>query len=288
VFSNEFLEMKNRELDLNKFKNESLVFLKNENSISDDEKIDVFIVSIRKDFHILPYVIQYARKNILHNVQNVYICSNYSEEILKICKENNCIFINEDHVLPLKKSDINYFPCGLDRRGWIFQQLLKLNSDSICENENILILDSDTLFVRPVRFFKEGKFILSCSDEFHVPYRVCYEKIIKKPPKSNFSFVSHYMIFNKKFLSKLKTKMEELGYNDWYKIILNSALTSDISGFSEYELYGNFLEEFYPEKIIKLYWFNKHFSRESFFHKLKRKQFKFRSFVQSVSFHSYL
>lgn len=273
----------------NKFKrfvNESLSYLKKRDLSMSDIPLDLFIVSIDKDFDMLPEVIFFAKLNILHPIDNIYICSRPSEKVLQICNNNGCIFIDENN-FPFKKDKIDYFPLGVDRRGWLFQQLLKLNSNEVCDNENILILDSDTIFIRPIKFIENGKFVLSCSDEFHQPYREAFKKILGFIPKSEFSFVSHYMLFNKKKLQLLKQHIENKNNKVWFKAIIDSASTESTSGFSEYETYGNFIEEFFPEEMLKIYWFNKSFPRNNL-KKFLLKNRETKQFIQSVSFHSYL
>ena len=120
--------------------------------------IDVVIPTTTKDIHKLSKVIP-SFSNIQHYIDNIYIISPKSEYVLNFCKENNLIFINEDTVLPITLKDINYSPNGVSRSGWIFQQLLKLNIDTFCKNEHILVADSDTVFQRKQYFIKNDKIV---------------------------------------------------------------------------------------------------------------------------------
>ena len=108
-------------------------------------KIDIVIPAIEKDLDTLPYVIDFARLNVLHPISNIYVISPDSEKIKQVCTAKGCIQIHEESFLPFRKSDIDYRVGGVDRAGWMYQQFLKLSANCFCTEENYLVLDSDTL-----------------------------------------------------------------------------------------------------------------------------------------------
>ena len=222
---------------------------------SSNEKIDVMIPTCTKDLKTLEKTIEGIRKNVKHPIENIYIISP-QENIKNFDNLQNCILVDENTVLPINVSDINYYPQGIDRRGWIFQQLLKLNVDNICKNDNILIVDSDTIFSRPQIFIEDNKTILNCSDEYHIPYSKPNKKLLNMNKRFDVSFVSHHMLINKIFLKEIKQRIENECNEIWYQAILNSLDNNEISSFSEYELYGNYMYYFHNDKIKLRYWYN--------------------------------
>lgn len=251
--------------------------------------IDILIPATEKDFDVLPYTIIFARKNILHPIGNIFIVSPISDKITKIASDYNCLMIDENSVLPITLSDIHYLSKnGLDRRGWLFQQLLKLSADVICQNENILLLDSDTLIARPQTFIYENKIIFNCSNyPHHTPYHLVYKKITNHNVIPSFSFVTHHMLVQKSNLKKLKEEIEKLHNDSWYNVIISLADKNDSSGFSEYETYGQFMLRNYPDQILQLYWFNLELSKKKdLSNYLKTPNFA-EPHIKSCSFHSY-
>ncbi|WP_158992234.1 FkbM family methyltransferase [Mucilaginibacter sp. L196] len=239
---------------LNPLLNKDVNFRKN---ISSELPIDVFIPASAKDIETLKNVVANAKLNIHHPINNIYIVAPADcEEIVDICKETGAIFINENEVLGYNKSAINYIVNNQDRSGWLFQQLLKLSADKIVEKENFLILDADTIFIKPKVFVYEQKAILDMSQERHEAYHRVYEQILKIKTTSKLSFITHYMLFNKMMLKDLKAKIELIHNESWDKVILNNVDYTDASGFSEYETYGNFLLAYHPSYVKQEYSFN--------------------------------
>lgn len=114
--------------------------------------IDVLIPAIEKDLATLPHVIDSLRRYVRHPISNIYIVSPNSSKIRNLCSRKNCIFVNETTVLPFTKKDIHYSSSRWNRSGWLYQQLLKMNGDHICRESHFLVIDADTVLIRPHRF----------------------------------------------------------------------------------------------------------------------------------------
>ena len=247
--------------------------------------IDIFIPAIEKDILALPLVIESARKNILHNINKIYVVSN-SERISEICIATDCIFIDENTVLPITKNDINYKVNGLDRSGWIFQQLLKLYGDSVCESESFLVLDADTIFVRPTIFTYGQKTIFYFSDEFNVTYYRTFEKLLHKKIRNIRSFVSHMMLFNRDVLQEFRGIIEKIHEVPWYIAILESMEKNHMVAFSEYECYGNFFLQNRPGLSKLRYWHNRRLDASTLDH-LNMLEKNYGQTCRTLSFHVY-
>lgn len=249
-------------------------------------KIDVIIPAHEKDSDVLPYVIDAVRKNVNHPIGNIVIVSYNAGKIQTVCKEKRCKFVNEDTVLPVTKDEIKYIVNGFDRSGWLFQQLLKLGGDHLSSQEHYLILDADTVFINPKIFEYKGKFIFDCSDEYHKPYFNTYEKLLGTRAKCPLSFVSHTMLIEKAKLENLRKEIENKHKTVWYEAIINNIDKTEVSGFSEYETYGNYVFSHYPKEIILEYWYNLSLKRSEV-RNIESLKKRFSNKYKSLSFQSY-
>jgi hypothetical protein len=239
--------------------------------------LDIYIPASLKDIETLPKVIEGVLKNIKHPITKIYIIAEESNKIKAFCTKYHAEFINEFNVLGYTKNAINYLVDDVDRSGWLYQQLLKLNADSIVKEKYFLILDADTVFIKPKIFIYKNKMILDHSEERHEAYHTAYQKILNQKTSSELSFITHYMLFDRMLLLELKQKIALLHDMKWDDVILRNTDYTNSSGFSEYELYGNFLLEKYPHLIKREYWFN-----------VSGVETANPSYIKSISLHSYL
>src|SRR5690606_22598788 len=131
----------------------------------------------------------------------------------------NCVFINENHVLPVTKRDMHYRSNKWELSGWLFQQLLKLSGDTLCTSKYFLVLDADTVFIRPHVFRAGNKTVFYCRDWSQPEYFRTYRRLLgKKPAKP--SFVTHYMLFERAKLALLKRTIEARHRTSWYRAIM--------------------------------------------------------------------
>lgn len=223
---------------------------------SSDVPIDVVIPATDKDAETLPLVINSVREFVRHPLGTIHIVAPESARLRTISMERGCRFILENDVVPIRKSDIVYHVKGWDRSGWMLQQLIKLNGDKISGNEHFLVLDADTIFAKPVVFKVDEKVILNCSDECHRPYYAMIHRLLDGIRISPFSFVAHHMLMEKSKLRLLKAEVESKSGMKWHEAILKYVDRNEVSSFSEYETYGNFCSNRFPNQVHVDYWFN--------------------------------
>lgn len=246
--------------------------------------LEVVIPCVVTDLKVMPFTVRNLRKFLLHPIHRICIVAPEEPSILDFCSQFNCTFIDENTVLPIKITDIGeYLFQGNDRRGWIFQQLLKLGADSFVETQYYYVLDADTVLTSPQHFIENNKIILNTSDEFHQPYLAAYKKLLGEEPTSPFSFVSHQMLFEKHTLRKLKENIEQHTGMFWYKAIIELINRKENSSFSEYETYGNYLFKYFTNQVKLEYFFNISLNRSLLdkFTAIDYQKYK------SVSFHWY-
>ena len=78
------------------------------------------------------------------------------------------------------------------------------------------------------------------SYEEHQPYYDNIHRLIPDLPLDTLSYVDHKMLFDKEQLEVLH---QTLGGEEWVKTILENYDRHSHAGFSEFELYGNFVKE---------------------------------------------
>ena len=265
-----------------------------ESDAHSNTKIDILIPVVEKDLDILPFVIDGARENLKHPIGRIIIVAPESDKIKSVCSAKACEFISEDTVLPISKKYLTYVVDGVDRSGWLFQQLIKLAGDSICSQEHYLALDADTVLIHPQVFKINGKIVLLHSDEHHQPYFDLYRKLFGVETKTALSFVSHQMLFRKALVREFKRCLEEHHGINWIEALLKNMDDSQTSGMSEYELYGQWLLANHPDKITREYWFNvsvntsgSTLAQHQMYKMLPQLKAKLNNFCRSISFHSY-
>lgn len=227
----------------------------------DTIKYDIVIPLSFKDEKNILKLESLLRKYI--NFSNIIIISQNNSDILK--EKNSINIINEDHLLP-KENIINIFiKMGInntERAGWYEQQFLKMSYSKISENEYYLLWDSDTFPTKPVKMFENGFPIFDLKKEFNSPYFTLLNRLIPNLNFSKYSYISEHMIIKTEFMTKLIETIENNknipGTSFWEKILLS--IDKDViinSGFSEFETYGSFVDNFYKNFYKHRKWSSK-------------------------------
>ncbi|MED5016472.1 DUF6492 family protein [Paenibacillus chibensis] len=203
--------------------------------------IDVLIPAIEKDLATLPHVIDSVRKYVKHPIRQIMIIAPRKQRILDLCAKKGCRFVHEDTVLPITKKDIRYQSKTWDRSGWLYQQLLKLGGDKVSSSKHYLVIDADTVLIRPHVFKVGNKTVFYCRNWSQNEYFKTYKKLMGRNRSSRSSFVTHYMLFNTSKVKQLKQAIESKHNSSWYSAIMKSMNKSKQFAFSEFETYGNFL-----------------------------------------------
>jgi hypothetical protein len=247
--------------------------------------IDVLIPAIEKDLGTLPHTIDGIRKYVRHPIGRIIVISPDSSKIKALCRRKGCHFVNETTVLPITKKDIHYGTKKFERSGWLYQQLLKLGGSSVSSEKFYLTMDADTVLIRPHRFRTvAGKTIFYCRNWSQDEYFRTYRKLLGRNRSAPSSFVTHYMLFERSQVSKLKRTIEAKHRTPWYNAILRSMDKTRNFAFSEFETYGNFLYSQDAGRIVLKKAMNK--SLPTSFGKLSSSRIKkLASKYRSLSFH---
>ncbi|SMH41204.1 hypothetical protein [Azospirillum agricola] len=166
--------------------------------------------------------------------------------------------------LPFSIADIRQTLGIGDRAGWYFQQLVKfyfpfVNPDC---SERYLVIDADTVFLRPCNFIEDGRVLFNFGFEFHPPY---FEHMANLHPSLQKGFIhsgiTHCMMFTRSWLLELMGMVQNAHKRGpFWKIFLDCVPPGSRgeSGASEYETYFNFCLRWHPNEIVikRLRWGN--------------------------------
>lgn len=172
----------------------------------------------------------------------------------------------------------------------MFQQFLKLGGDALSSRDNFLVLDADTVLIRPHIFEYNDKNIFFCRSLHYKPYFKTYQRLLGEKalgPDHSIFFVSHYMFFKQKWLTELKKVIESRHNTNWYTSIMNSINKNQWDSFSEYETYGNFILKNHPEQMMLKKRLNLSMKRSSINNLLKLNIKELARRYRSISFHSW-
>lgn len=218
------------------------------------EPIDVIIPIIAKDLETLPLCLEGVRHCVEHPIKDIYIVAPDDAAIKEFCSSNNLKFIHEESVLGFGPKDMGMtitFPDGktINRSGWLFQQFIKL-SGNVGTCRHYLCIDADHILIHPHSFLSDdGKTVFYMSYEEVQPYYDNIHKLFPDMQLASLSYVDHKMLFDKQRLATLHQQLEKGGEKPWYQVIMDSYDRSQQSGFSEFELYGNYTPS--EEKVLR-------------------------------------
>ena len=150
----------------------------------------------------------------------------------------------------LRKLSVPHFPTAA---GWYFQQLLKLQFAFVDTSDDYyLIWDADTVPLRPMTFFDaSGRMLLAKTTEYHPAYFETYRRILGEEPNQEYSFITQHMLVQKSVAREMLARIEQhvKGEGNWAWKIMRSLPKSGDNLFSEYETYGHYVKNHYPERV---------------------------------------
>lgn len=234
------------------------------------DPIDVVIPCHIKDVATLDRAITSVKKYVQGVRRVIVISSEQFTNAAEWADEALFPFTKESLALEIFKSpEIASYQVNKpkSRMGWIYQQFLKLFAAFYIPDisSNVLMVDSDVIFFRPVNFLGEnGAGLYNVAVEYHAPY---FEHAATTLPGikrvyPEHSGIVHHMLFQKPVLTDFFSLIQkEHGVEPWVAIaraipLVNNDVT--ISCMSEYEMYFNFVFARTDQvKIRKLNWINK-------------------------------
>jgi hypothetical protein len=121
--------------------------------------------------------------------------------------------------------------------GWYYQQLLKYSVLNTLKNEDVLIVDADTVILGDIR---KRENIFYTSNERHKAYFEHFHLLFNSNAPLKASAITNFMWFDSNKLREMLNEIESSHNDTWWKVIILTAnkISSDVA-FSEYETYAN-------------------------------------------------
>ena len=214
--------------------------------INENPQFDILFLCHEKDIDSLKYALKYAKKNVV-GYRKIFLLS--KENFFPNNKD--LTFVNEN-IFPFSKEDMKKY-VSQKRAGWYYQQFLKLYFLKVMKKkvlDNILIIDADTIFLKKTKFFQKGKALYNFEIGYHQPYYSVMQKVFGfSRQKENLSGITHHIIFQRKYLDKIFEIGSKKGKVELWKNVLNNVDPETISGFSEYDLYFNYMLKNHSKEI---------------------------------------
>lgn len=248
--------------------------------------IDVLIPVAGVDWDVLRVTIDGVRRNLAHPVGTIWIVTSLGSKAAAVADELGCEVVDEQAVLPIRREDIDYRAGAVDRSGWLFQQLLKLSADTISSADHVLVIDADTVMIRPQSFTSGDKVVLFHSGEYHPPYFEAYRAVTGLAPATRLSCTTHHMVLRRESLQGLKSLMALHRSVPWWQAVLDTCIYDSASGFAEYEVYGNY-ELTFGGGLARRWWRNAIAPRTELTD-LDALSRRYGDGLRTVSFHYYL
>lgn len=223
-----------------------------------DTTVDILIPCIAKDIPMLKLCLEGIKENVVNNIDNIYVVTNKETiESHALCSLESSIFdrisiINELDLVGFTKDSLSSYVYP-DRKGWFYQQIIKMVVAYISDKKYLLTIDADHILLKPHKFVdNDGKVIFYTSNEFHKPYFVAIKKLFKDKYKKIIekSFISDKMLFNIEWFKEMAKEIEEINGRYFLEAITYSYVTSNPCGFSEFETYGTFAYTNHKDSII--------------------------------------
>jgi hypothetical protein len=258
-------------------------------------KIEVLMVSKKEDFSVLRESLEAALKMSYNPVTKISIilpdievetCKEYFKES-KLFQEIN--FIPEKTIVSPEVIDL-INENRPDRFGWILQQVLVASYIINSKSEFILVVDADTVILRPkIWVDKYSRQLLMPTQELHQPY---YEFLkassyVYINPKN--SFISHHLLIQTKIFSEIFEMFSGSILFALQKAFTFSSPTEQSPFDLKYEIYSQYLLLKYPERLELIKWGNLSLSRSDYNCFISSNELR-KSLTQrynSVSFHSW-
>ena len=225
----------------------------------ENQIFDVILPVAPKDAANLELCIQKVRENI--RPQKIVVIAGKQVKNL-IPQFKGVEFCDEDRLmknLTLEQvKRIMFDVTGSETRSnWYFQQFLKMAYAYQCSHDYYLVWDSDTIPLNNIRFWQnnngEEKCLFSTHHHIHFPYFDTLNTLFNGKVKrlTEKSFIVEHMMINRKIMKEL---IRDIEVNDqlqgiyFFEKILHAIHLDDIkyAGFSEFETYGNYVLNFYP------------------------------------------
>ena len=213
-------------------------------------KVDVYIPVGPKDVNIVQWCLEGLQRNLRNPVGRIILVapSVVSPDLrhLSVSVE----VIDEEDVLDEATRAMLTRELG-PRAGWLIQQFLNLSIPEVTDAKAVLVIDADTILLQPRLFRSDQTILFLAAPEYHVAYFRALGNLWRRPTElPPVSYTAHHMCFLRDELVEMRSTIERTSGCDWKEAILAAYDRKTGSGFSEYELYGQWRMSTHPEICV--------------------------------------
>ncbi len=256
------------------------------------DPIDAVIPCHSKDKRTIDLVVEGIRKNVKNIRRIIIVSASKLTDKAEWFDERNFPFTKETiayEIFKNKEQAHNFINHPKTRIGWISQQFLKTYSIFVIPDisSNVLIVDADTIFLRPVEFQnpKTGAGLYNPGSEHTHAYFEHNAKVLPgwKKVFPQYSGISHHILFQRSVMKALFGEIEKAHQKEPWKVFCEVVNKNELFRSCmcvEYELYFNYV--FSKTDLVKI----RHFKWDNIplhrFNALKNSGYHF------LSCHTYL
>ena len=205
---------------------------------------DILIPAHEKDFTKLYFVYNSIIEN-LNDFQSIFCITNV--KVPKHLKISGVNYFLDEEVIDF---DFSLFKGIIQKRtGWYRQQFVKLFQN--VTGDDYLVTESDNIYNQKINILEDNKpvFFLG-KDQNHAPYYKIMQKLLGYGREYDFSFINEVMYIKREYVKELValTKLNKYGFFELFANELNR--TQEVSGCSDYDLYGNFIAKHHKNEYL--------------------------------------
>lgn len=234
-------------------------------------QIDVVIPCHEKDARTLEWVLEGIRNNV-HGIRKIFVIS--AKKLTHNAQwfdESWYPFTHKSVALTVfagnQQDAENYMQKPDNRIGWIYQQLLKLYAPLVIPDilPNVLVVDADTIFLRPIELIDaDGCTLFNVGPQYEPTYFGHMRRLLPDLTRvfPEYSGITHHMLLQRHILDDLFNEVRSKHQTEPWKALCTCIDKQDIfASISEYEIYFNYVfSHNYKAKIRKLYFVDKPFN----------------------------
>lgn len=215
--------------------------------------VDVLIPVGPKDRELLAVVVAGVRRHLRSQRRILLVSADPQDQ--RWCRDPQVEWIDEREFPPGSEALAQIL--GADAAlGWWWQQLIKLQAQRLLPElaDHLLVLDSETVLLRPVRFLDgQGRSLLHPASEDNPSYSAHRQRLLPDlvSQAPGLSGITHCMLFDRRILEQLHTQVEAIhGVPLWQAFLAQvDPLHRRQGGASEYDLYFHYALQCAPERV---------------------------------------
>lgn len=218
-----------------------------------ERPIDVLIPVGPKDRELLAVVVAAVRRHLCGQRRILLVSADHQDQ--HWCRDPEVEWLDEREFPPGSEALAQIL--GADAAlGWWWQQLIKLQAQRQLSElaDHLLVLDSETVLLRPVRFLDgQGRSLLHPTSEDNPTYSAHRQRLLPdlQCQTPGLSGITHCMLFDRRILERLHAHVEAIhGVPLWQAFLAQvDPLHRRQGGASEYDLYFHYALQFAPQLV---------------------------------------